>query len=277
MQVITNFKVALTIKFGAEFNRLLSYVGVLNLDFQNIQSIRCLAKPNYIDELLTITFLPALVLALLFVMKVFLRKPVAKHAITLLFLIYPKVCSTVLGVFDCRTLADGSSWLKADLAIECTDIRWEHGFGAKEIATFMGPMSYSDAHLYAWFMVVVYVLGVPALFYVCLWVQNKRGMLFLPNGKKDDRGRPCEPNPKTASWLGALYSAYGASNRPRPPLLWSCQCCFKTRAARDRGLFRRVRDARCAQTDGPFRVAPRASLSHIGLHTGAVRSPNTPN
>ena len=50
MQVITNFKVALTIKFGAEFSKLLSFVGLFNLDFQNIRSIRCLAKPSYVDE-----------------------------------------------------------------------------------------------------------------------------------------------------------------------------------------------------------------------------------
>ena len=147
------------------------------------------------------------------------------QALWLLILLFSSESSTVLGMFDCRTLADGSSWLKADLAIECTDIRWERGYGAQDVSTFMGPMSYSDAHLYAWFMFFIYVIGVPAFFYACLWIQNKRGMLFLPSGKKDEHtGLPCEPNPETRAWLGALYASYGAPPTFRVPPF--CMCVF---------------------------------------------------
>ena len=57
--------------------------------------ILCCAKHCFrfcMLQLLTMTLIPGLILAILLLCRIFLLMPIGKHVITLLFLIYPKVC-----------------------------------------------------------------------------------------------------------------------------------------------------------------------------------------
>jgi hypothetical protein len=213
LQVITNFKEALSIKFGDELTTLFAYLSMINLDVQSLDSLRCrFSKPNYMDEVLTVTLLPVFITAGLLVLHILccvIKKGMLqtwqggmKFWLMSLFLMYPKLCSTILRTFDCRKLADGSEWLHADLSIQCSD-------GGAVSNTWAGEMTYAQLHTYAVFMILVYVLGIPVLFGSILGYQQWRGQLYNADGEKDAAGLPCEPNKDTSHWLGVLYLNYG--------------------------------------------------------------------
>ena len=68
----------------------------------------------------------------------------------ILFVIYPSVSSKIFAVFQCIKVDDGSEWLRADLSLSCLDA------------------SYTVMSVYAGFMVLVYPLGTPLLYYYLL-------------------------------------------------------------------------------------------------------------
>ena len=73
----------------------------------------------------------------------------------ILFLIYPSTSAAIFATFQCEPLDDGSSWLRADLSIDCN----------------------SPTHnWYVWYascMVLVYPVGTPLLYYVILRCHKK--------------------------------------------------------------------------------------------------------
>ena len=73
----------------------------------------------------------------------------------ILFLIYPSTSAAIFATFQCEQLDDGSSWLRADLSIDCN----------------------SPTHnWYVWYascMVLVYPVGTPLLYYVILRCHKK--------------------------------------------------------------------------------------------------------
>lgn len=71
--------------------------------------------------------------------------------LVLLFLIYPSVSSTILATFVCRTFDDGSSWLRKDITVNCE---------APDRAGWL---------VLASFGVVIYVIGVPVVYFASLW------------------------------------------------------------------------------------------------------------
>jgi len=68
----------------------------------------------------------------------------------ILFLIYPSTSAAIFATFQCEELDDDTSWLRADLSIDCQ----------------------SGTHTYFWgyavLMVIVYPIGTPILYYVLL-------------------------------------------------------------------------------------------------------------
>ena len=65
----------------------------------------------------------------------------------ILFLIYPSTSAAIFATFQCEKLSDSTSWLRADLSIDCD----------------------SPTHLaYRWFagfMVLLYPIGTPVLYW----------------------------------------------------------------------------------------------------------------
>ena len=73
----------------------------------------------------------------------------------ILFLIYPSTSAAIFATFQCEPLDDGSSWLRADLSIDCNS------------PTHNWYVSYASC------MVLVYPVGTPLLYYVILRCHKK--------------------------------------------------------------------------------------------------------
>lgn len=85
--------------------------------------------------------------------------------ITALFLVYPNVCKSVFSMVSCRKLGrdgDPSSYLMADLALQC----WDVAHTAVVVALFVP-------------MFVVYVVGIPAMGF--LYLRRDRANLMSPH------------------------------------------------------------------------------------------------
>jgi hypothetical protein len=100
------------------------------------------------------------------------------------FLVYPSVSATVLRTFDCESyeLFDGSTlWLRTDHTLSCQDA------------------TYTSYLIYASFMVVLYIVGIPVLFSVILWSQRTS----IRDKTVEDRDKD-----KTAARSHFLWSPY---------------------------------------------------------------------
>ena len=73
----------------------------------------------------------------------------------ILFLIYPSTSAAIFATFQCEPLDDGTSWLRADLSIDCNSPTHNWYVG------------------YASWMVLVFPLGTPLLYYVILRCNKK--------------------------------------------------------------------------------------------------------
>jgi len=67
-----------------------------------------------------------------------------------IFLIYPGNAAAIFATFQCLSLDDGTRWLRVDLSINCDGSQHQ-------------LMTY-----YAWFMLVIYPIGVPLYYYATL-------------------------------------------------------------------------------------------------------------
>ena len=73
------------------------------------------------------------------------------------FLLYPGISNGLLSIFYCEPLEDGTSWLRVDLSIQCTD---SSGTTASHGAMFV----------FAFFMIAVHTIGTPAIYtYLFFW------------------------------------------------------------------------------------------------------------
>ena len=128
-------------------------VGV-SFGFSSFSSVlECLNMRGYVPMLAVYIITPAILssLILLFTLaySCCMRKPWLKTAapllLRLLFVAYPLVCNLAFDAFSCWEF-EGSSWLKADVAIEC------------------GSTKYDDARALAWVAIVLYPIGLLGLF-----------------------------------------------------------------------------------------------------------------
>ncbi|CAN0422344.1 unnamed protein product [Ascophyllum nodosum] len=83
----------------------------------------------------------------------------------ILFLVYSSTSSMVFQMFDCDALDDGHRYLRADYTIYCDELR------------------HRALLIYAGFMVLVYPLGIPAVFAFLLY--RNRGLLLDKVARKD--------------------------------------------------------------------------------------------
>ena len=135
----------------------LRFFNVLQLDFVGLLPISCSVLLDYDDMLMiqTLGYLGILV-AMMFVGTI-LQEYVPRYrtagakimdaAFFIIFIIYPSMCSKVLKAGGITERADGSKWLRADLSLDYE--------GEKHTAF----------KLFAGVMILVYPLGVPALYF----------------------------------------------------------------------------------------------------------------
>ena len=77
------------------------------------------------------------------------------------FLLYPSMANSLLSIFYCVPLEDGTSWLRVDLSIQCVDS------GGATMAPHMTMITF------ALVMIAVHTIGTPAIYaYLFFWKHN---------------------------------------------------------------------------------------------------------
>jgi hypothetical protein len=160
MQVLNQIKLVYTIPFPAVFSSFLGSLGFANLDFLTMVGMGCVAPFNFYGKLLAMTLVP-LVLSTGLGIKYKLSKSDEQRNkcvawfLKLTYLVFPGVSTVVFQAFPCYTFDDGSSYLKADLSIDCN------------------APEYSGMVTYAVLMTIMYPIGVTGMYAALLWRQRK--------------------------------------------------------------------------------------------------------
>jgi len=195
-------------------------LAVFNFTLLDIHSVACVAKANYIDKFLFMTFTPLFVVGILVTLHLICAKVgamkstvgavsfVSKVIFTMLFCIYPSTCNTILRMFACKELADESTWLKAQYSIGCNR-------DFETSSWLFGPTlnmgGYQDL---AKIMVIIYPICVPALFFFSLY--RNREKLYEPLDPLEPIVRDSDgdivrrPHAVTKQYLGMLYISYSS-------------------------------------------------------------------
>ena len=166
--------------FPSVYQDFLDSVDILNVDLTWVLSAGCIIDIDFHDKLLIATLGPLVGMAILGgnlvamhrsgdsedARKVIRQKNVSMVLLLTFFLIYSTVSSTLFKTFACDDLDDGKIYLRADYRIECDS--------SKHVAF----------EIYAAFMVVLYVIGIPASYGAILY--GNRETLAKSTCREDD-------------------------------------------------------------------------------------------
>lgn len=148
------------VEYPDVYEKFLSSLNVVNFNLGFFLSFFCLVGTNFYGRLVFSTLVPLAVLGGLAVTHAVARRKnrasrtgmmaaTHKHlsiALFIMFAVYSSVSFTVFQTFVCETLDNGVEYLRADYGITCT------------------TRTHTIMKAYAGFMVVVYPLGIPAVF-----------------------------------------------------------------------------------------------------------------
>ncbi|CAM9151036.1 unnamed protein product, partial [Ectocarpus sp. 6 AP-2014] len=142
------------------YQRFLDGLDVFNFDLGWVLSAGCIFDIDFHDRLLASTISP--VIGLLFLAGTYtaalsmnrgkaeglqvIRNKHVSLVLLLTFLIYSSVSATLFKAFACEELEDGTNYLRADYTIDCDSSK------------------HKAFQVYAGFMAVVYVVGIPTLY-----------------------------------------------------------------------------------------------------------------
>jgi hypothetical protein len=193
-QIVTQYISITGLPLPNIYRKFLSWTDVFNLNLGWLLSLGCLTKIDFYQKLLITTLGPFVVAAALVATcatvrhrnkvqavdacisqrsivrarTIRLEKALTKHHLVFLamtFLIYSTVSTTVFQTFACDTIDDDAStktsYLRADYSIQC------------------GTAEHTLYRVYAGVMVIIYPLGIPALYAWLLW--SKRHKLSSNN------------------------------------------------------------------------------------------------
>ena len=161
------------------YQRFLNIVDVLNFDPTWMLAAGCVANVDFHGRFLIMTMGPIMIMLMLSGTYSYVVRrhdateetlEIAQHKhvsviIFILFLVYSFTSSLIFQMFDCDTLDDGNIYLRADYTIFCD-----------------GPR-HRALLIYAGFMVLVYPLGIPAVFAFLLY--RNRGTLLDKVARED--------------------------------------------------------------------------------------------
>ena len=167
-----------SVTFPHVYQTLLDGVNFLNFDLIWAFSAKCFIEIDFHDRLLWTTIPPIVIMVLLggaYAVAVLrkretpridlsnVRQKYVSMALMVMFLVYSSVSSVVFQMFACEGFDDGKRYLRADYTIDCDSLKHR---------TFQ---------FYASLMMLVYPLGIPAIYAVLLF-KNRR-MLQDENGR----------------------------------------------------------------------------------------------
>ena len=175
IQVLIQIGPVFEIVFPPVFSSVLNWTGILQLDLFSLMPLPCLFESDFHKTLLLRTLVPLAVMAAIGIWggcllsnsgvstrsgasRVWLGNLLLNLVFLILFAVYASVSRHIFATFSCISLDDGTSWLRADLSIDCS---------SSQHTTMVG---------YAAVMIFVYPLGAPALYAYLLF--GKYGATF---------------------------------------------------------------------------------------------------
>ncbi|GMI38151.1 hypothetical protein TeGR_g7086, partial [Tetraparma gracilis] len=179
-QIVSGFSFNFGIRFPPFYSSVMAAMSFANLDFISVAPMGCLVSTSYHHQLLTYTILPLVAFAALLGLYKILglrrssttsnefRDQVFNSFLLLTFLVLPTTSTKILNTFACDEFDDGTRWLRRDLGIDCDSAT--HKF----------------FELYAMCMIIVYPVGIPAMYFVLLYKAKDlldRGQAKLVNTK----------------------------------------------------------------------------------------------
>eukprot|EP00752_Nemacystus_decipiens_P012244 g10853.t1 len=186
-QIVTQFAQMTGAHYPDTYDTFVKRLHFINLDIGDMLPFSCLMETDFLDRLVWKTVGPLAVLCALCatysvsrvrhrnaseaVMLTFRRKH-ASLAIFVLFFVYASVSRDVFLVFSCETLDNGVSYLRADYGIRCSSARR------------------SVFRVYAGLMIVLYPVGIPALF--GWWLRSHRRALMSPTRADNEDLEPAK-------------------------------------------------------------------------------------
>ena len=178
--MLMQFASVSSVTFPNTYQKLLDGVNFLNFELTWAVSTDCFLEIDFHDRLLWTTIPPIVIMVLLggtYAVAVHriretqgtglsnVRQKHVSMALMVTFLVYSSVSSVLFQMFACEGLDDGKHYLRADYTIECDSPK------------------HKAFQVYASLMMLVYPLGIPAIYAVLLF--NNRRMLREENGREE--------------------------------------------------------------------------------------------
>ncbi|CAM9468153.1 unnamed protein product [Ectocarpus sp. 6 AP-2014] len=193
-QILTQFTSVANVTYPDVYQELLDVLDVFNFDLGWLLSAGCVVDMNFHDRLLVSTISPIVALLLLACtyaaaaranrgdpekLNIIWNKHVTM-VLLLTFFVYSSVSSTLFRAFACDDLDYSKDYLRADYSIECDS------------------SAHRGIQVYAGFMILIYTVGIPALYAELLF--KNRDVL-----KDEDPDREEPPRVKSISNLWEPY------------------------------------------------------------------------
>lgn len=175
VQIINQIPFALDVDFPQIYLEFLDYLWIFNLDFVEFLNFECIYQRNFYDKLVEATLGPFILITViitLLLLRLFIayrlnslnpsytysqfRKEAIFCSLLLSFVVFSPVSITVFQTFACESFEDGTSRLITDYTIECSGSEYEYYV------------------VYSSFMILIYPLGVPALYFALLYIYYKQ-------------------------------------------------------------------------------------------------------
>jgi hypothetical protein len=197
-QIVQAIPYTFQIQYPLAFSEFYNSFRVFNFSLSQIIPISCIYTSDYVDTLVVVTLSPILFtffLVIIAVLEFFIRKQymVGAHAthvlkvqslykelrfryfsflLVITFMVLPSITTTIFKIFPCENLDPNNDdemshnyYLVADYSINCESDRYRFGV------------------TYAIFMIILYPVGLPALYYWLLYQHrleiSKRGIYKL--------------------------------------------------------------------------------------------------
>ena len=175
---IAQFSGVVNVQYPPAYEKFLAALSVVNLNLGSILSISCVVETNFYARLVLATIAPMAVVGTLAITYrvAMVRNGHSIHAMRvvglfLLFVVYSSVSHTIFQTFVCDPLDSGVSYLRADYDLVCrTPIH----------------VAYMT---YAGIMVLVYPVGIPAVFAWMLFI-NRVGIKSVEDTTNGSRVPP---------------------------------------------------------------------------------------
>lgn len=175
-QVLKGMGFSFAIPYPPLYQSTIDFVaGLVEIDLPSVMPLGCAAPLNFFDKLILRTCLPLVAYALLLLLARCYYKSGKKRqsgilvdaVFFIIFLVYPSTSSALFSVFVCEDLEDGSSFMRNDLSIQCTNT------DGSFTGLYVGVLAYTAVMLfvqtigtlvlYAYLCFVVYTTPLAAL------------------------------------------------------------------------------------------------------------------